>query len=160
MLGVLLATFYIVFTVVRIDGHSMTPTLLHADRVLVTRGYAHAERGDIVSIVTVEDGQRVDYVKRVIGVPGDEVEYHGDVAYINGEPSTVAPHAIISTEDPVTDPFTVPEGQVVVLGDNRPVSLDSRFIGPVPLTAVQGRVVAVILPLTRFTVIDDARPTP
>ena len=48
----------------------------------------------------------------------------------------------------------VPEGTVYVLGDNRPLSLDSRIIGPVPLADVQGRVVAIILPLSRFTIID------
>ena len=158
VLGVLLATLYIVFSVVRIDGDSMEPTLLDQDRVLVTKGYAHPARGDIVAVT--DPGRSTGYVKRVVALPGDSVEYHGDVAYVNGAPSDVAPDAIIAQDVPLSDAFTVPERHLVLLGDNRPVSLDSRYTGPVPVPAVQGKVVAIILPPARFRLIDGQSATP
>lgn len=160
LLGALLATLYVVFTVIRIDGDSMAPALQDEDRVLVTRGYQHPARGDVVAITDVKNARSTGYVKRVIALPGDVVQYRGDTAHVNGMPSDAAPAALIVRDGPVSTEFTVPDGHVVVLGDNRPVSLDSRFTGPVPLPAVQGKVVAIILPPARFTLIDDPAATP
>ena len=154
VLGMLVGTLYIVFTTVRVEGDSMYPALQHEDRVLLTKRYDRPTRGDIVSLTLSDQNERVDVLKRVIAVAGDEVTVEGDTAYVNGELSAVAPGAIEGSRGRTFGPLIVPDGAVFVMGDNRPVSLDSRFVGPIPLSDVQGRVVAVILPVHRFRVID------
>jgi signal peptidase I len=154
LLGMLIGTLYIVFTVVRVDGDSMAPVLLDEDRALVTKRYSNPRRGDIISLAMLDSGTSQGALKRVIGLPGDTVEVVGDVAYVNGQPSESAPDAVIGPDATLFEAIEVPEGAVYVLGDNRPVSLDSRFVGVIPLAQVQGKVVAIISPVTRFHVID------
>jgi signal peptidase I len=155
ILAALVTLLYFVFSVIRVDGGSMLPALEHNDRILVTRGYSTPERGDVVAFFAVErDGSRVRLLKRVVAVPGDSVEIVGDSAYVNGELSLVAPTATVSPDGWRSGPITVPEGTVFVLGDNRPESLDSRIFGPVPLSSVIGRATAIVLPLSRSTMID------
>lgn len=156
VLASLVTLLYGVHTVRRIDGPSMEPTLLQGDRILVTRGYDIPTRGDIVSFVTVErDGDRVDLIKRVVALPGDTVEIVGDAAFVNGQPSSVAPDAVIGTQTYRLGPMTVPEGTVYVLGDNRPLSLDSRMLGYVPISSIRGKAVAIIFPPFRARAIDE-----
>ena len=154
LLGLLLGTFYIVFTVARVDGDSMYPALHDEDRVLLTRGDQALTRGDIVALVDASDSLTGGIIKRVVAVAGDEVSAFGDTIYVNSVLSTAAPDPVIGPDTTEIGSLIVPEGTVYVLGDNRPLSLDSRIIGPVPLADVQGRVVAIILPLSRFTIID------
>ena len=88
-------------------------------------------------------------MKRVIGLPGDTVEIRGDVAYVNGVPE---PHRgqMVDPGHAVTTPaVTVPPGEIYVMGDNRPLSEDSRYIGTVPLSGVKGTVVAIFAPIQR-----------
>jgi len=151
-LGVAIALFYVVFTTIRIAGPSMEPALLDEDRVLITRGYDVPGRGDIVSaMVPDEDGRAVRVIKRVVALGGDTVEMHGDRAYVNGE--RVPGGANNDEVDVWIEPFVVPDSHVYLLGDNRPLSYDSRLVGPVPIGDVRGRVVAIILPLYRFSII-------
>lgn len=94
-----------------------------------------------------------DYVKRVIGMPGDTVEIHNKVVSINGKP-LVEPYVL--HDDPMTyppqpalpepyrsrdqfGPYTVPEGQYFAMGDNRDRSSDSRYWGTVPRSMIKGR---------------------
>jgi len=156
VLAAVVTLLYGVHTVRKIDGPSMEPTLLQGDRILVTRGYDVPMRGDIISFVAVErDGDPVHLIKRVVALPGDTVEVVGDAAFVNGESSTVAPDAVIGGETYRLGPMTVPEGTVYVLGDNRPVSLDSRMLGFVPLSVIRGKVVAIIFPPFRARAIDE-----
>ena len=151
VLATTITLLYVVFNVVRVDGDSMAPVLQHNDRLLVTRGYGEPRIGDIVAFeMRTRDGQLVSLVKRVVAVGGDEIEILGDVAYVNGELSSVAPDAVIGNETIHLGPALVPEGSVFVLGDNRPVSLDSRFIGTVPLDSVTGRGYAIVWPMSRL----------
>jgi signal peptidase I len=142
--------FFVFFAPVTIDGPSMLPTLRSADHVLITRGDKSVRRGDVVVLVADEGGVKTELVKRVIGLAGDSVEIRSDIAFVNGvqEPSrgqmVEAPRFSISQP-----PVTVPPGQIYVMGDNRPLSEDSRYIGTVPQTGVMGRVVAVFAPVTR-----------
>jgi len=154
-LAATITLLYVVFEFSHVEGDSMLPALQHNDRLLVTRGYDAPQRGDIVAFdATDQDGQRVSLIKRVIGIPGDSIEMVGDSAYVNGEPSSVAPGALIGTDSRTLGPLTVPEGTVFVLGDNRPISLDSRFIGAIPLSSITGRAHSIVLPLSRFGRID------
>ncbi|TLM76664.1 MAG: signal peptidase I [Actinobacteria bacterium] len=155
VLVVLIGLLYVVFRPVRVDGPSMEPVLLSGDRVLVQPGYGFPRRGDVV-VVTDEPRPGEDLIKRVVGVPGDTVEVRDDVAIVNGENEAYGfPLTLAAGTRPYRLPaVTVPMGTVYLMGDNRPVSFDSRDFGPVPVDSVMGRVVAVILPPPRAHALD------
>lgn len=147
----ILLVFYGLYHTTTVDGESMLPTLQPEDRVLVTKSYSQPRRGDVV-VVQIPDsrGQPHGLVKRVVAVGGDVVSIVQDVLYLNGRREGSA-NLIVDPLDGANVPeMRVPEGTVFLLGDNRPVSYDSRFFGPVPVTDVQGKVVAVFAPVTRL----------
>lgn len=146
----LVLVFFVLFGRATVSGDSMTPTLLAEDRLLLTKGYPVPRRGDIIVFVRDEQGRPTEVVKRVIAIPGDEVRTYGDLAWIGGKPEPKGYDIVISGSRRRVGPVTVPKGSVFVLGDNRAVSLDSRFIGFVPLSSVKGRAVAVFSPVTRI----------
>lgn len=147
-------TFGVAFRAEKVDGDSMRDTLMTGDRMLVTRGYATPARGDIVSADVVIQGQPDRILKRVVGLPGDTIEVRGDSVWVNGLLASW-PGVITGSADRFhLGPFEVPPRHLYVLGDNRPVSLDSRYIGPIPLDQVRGKAVAVYLPVTRIGRID------
>jgi signal peptidase I len=93
-----------------------------------------------------------DYIKRVVGLPGDVVEVSDGNIYVNGEPLNER----FETRPPDYDrygPVTVPSGEVFVLGDNRSNSQDSHVIGTVPMRNIEGRAEAVFWPLRRVGLI-------
>ncbi len=89
------------------------------------------------------------WVKRVVGLPGDSLEFIMGSVYLNGE--LLNEDYIKSKMAGEHDPVVVPDGYVYVLGDNRNHSSDSRQIGPVPLANIQGRVILRFLPLSEIT---------
>jgi signal peptidase I len=127
-------------------GDSMRPALRDGERVFIWRAaylLGEPERGDVIVFRYPLDPTR-DFVKRVVGLPGEEIEIRAGRVIINGflytEPPTVEP-------DRSSYPATrVPEDSVFVLGDNRRVSEDSRFFGPVPLAEVKGEVFLIYWP--------------
>ena len=103
------------------------------------------ERGDIIVFVYPADRSK-DFIKRVVGIPGDEIEIREKQLYRNGEPvdRSTEPYAQYgkSFKGGPRDNFgpeVVPEGHVFVMGDNRDHSLDSRFWGFVPYTDIKGK---------------------
>lgn len=153
-----LVVFYVLWQTSVVEGDSMLPTLQASDRVLVTRDYDSPSSGDIVLLDLRGEAGRAPLIKRVVAVPGDEVRVEGDRIFVNG--SDAVPYEILAGESAVSvEPFVLPEGSIYVAGDNRPVSLDSRFLGPVPLATVDGRVLAVFWPPARFGPIDASDPT-
>ncbi|PLR77616.1 signal peptidase I [Bacillus sp. V3-13] len=150
---------YFFFAPIVVDGLSMMPTLHDQDRMIVNKfsyKWGEPERFDIIVFHAPENK---DYIKRVIGLPGDRVEYRDDTLYINGEPyeepylDTYKQQVI---DGPLTDPFTleekigqetVPEGHLFVMGDNRRFSKDSRHIGTVPMEKVLGNTNVVYWPI-------------
>ena len=130
----------------QVVGDSMDPTLTDGEWVFIWRvAYLRHEpdRGDIVVFRYPLDPGR-DFVKRIIGLPGDEVEIRIGQTYVNGrfltEPVKVA------TDRSTLPATTVPDGHVFVLGDNRRVSEDSRHFGFVPLSNIKGEVFLVYWP--------------
>jgi signal peptidase I len=146
----LLLVFYVFFEPGRVVGPSMLPTLRSGDMVLLTRGYRRPRRGDIVFTQVTEQGVPVEIVKRVIGVPGDTVEVRQDVAVVNGVPEPARGQYIDPMAGDSVAAYRIPAGHIYVMGDNRPDSEDSRYIGPVPLSGVKGRVVALYAPINRI----------
>ena len=135
-----------------VRGVSMEPCLLDGDRLLVDKvSYVvdDVERFDVVVLKNPRD-QSVDFVKRVIGLPGDRVAlWHGRLT-LNGHEVPEEFQPIRDRDD--TAPIRVPDGYVWVLGDNRPVSCDSREFGLVPVELLKGKVRARFWPPNRVAV--------
>jgi signal peptidase I len=147
-LVILLVSFALVFGFVRpfvveafyIPSESMVPTLRVGDRVLVNKfiyRFTEPQRGDIVVFESVEGG-REDLIKRVVGVPGDEISVRRGRLFVNGEPERERYVNKKYPDSSSSAPTTVPEGHVFVMGDNRANSRDSRYFGAVPKKKIEG----------------------
>lgn len=181
VLALVLKTF--VVQAFYIPSSSMEPTLQVGDRVLVNKlayTFREPERGEIV-VFTQRDGadlgpqpgllSRVvrsvtsglgfappgarDFIKRIIGLPGDVVEMREGVVRVNGEPLAEAPTVeggYLSERDQNDfGPVTVEPGHYFMMGDNRPNSSDSRFsLGQIPRDAIVGRAFVIIWPVSQF----------
>jgi signal peptidase I len=172
-----------VFEPFRIPSGSMRPTLVQGDYIFVTK-YSYGlrlpvldrkiietgepQRGDVV-VFRLPSDPSINYIKRVVGLPGDTVEYRDHQLTVNGESIPLRPaqsdgpedgallsryievlggreHAVLlagpghASREGV---FEVPEGHHFMLGDNRDNSRDSRFIGMVPERNLVGRAVRI-----------------
>jgi len=145
--------FYVFFTSAVVDGESMLPTLHNGDYLLVTHGDSSLKRGDIVVTKVVENTGPVELVKRVIAVPGDTIEIRQDVAYVNGQAEPARGQLVLPRYSVNVASFTVPQGSIYVMGDNRPISEDSRYLGPVPAAGLKGKAVFVFAPVNRIRVL-------
>ena len=139
---------------VRVDGPSMEPSYYHNNRVVVSKvSYllGEIERGDVI-VFPAPPNPDEDYIKRVIGLPGDVIEVRGGTVYVNGE-ALVEPYI---SAPPVSNmrKTSVPPEMVFVMGDNRNVSSDSRAWGPLPIDDIIGKAVFVYWPLDRVGVVE------
>lgn len=150
------AVFNIWFDQIMVDGDSMEPTLRHGDRVLVTKGYDTPRRGDVVVVRARPrgGGPEREFVKRVVAIEGDTVSVVRGRAVVNGRAEPRDYETRLSESDITTSEIEVPTGTVFTLGDNRPVSYDSRFYGPASIEAVHGRVAAIWAPIGRIGRVD------
>lgn len=114
-----------------VEQHSMEPTLIEGDALLVNK-MVEPRRGDIVMLNGWDSGDV--YVKRIVGVPGDVVSFVDGSLWLNGEPSAES----YMKSDTDNYEVTVPKGMFWVLGDNRPMSSDSREHGFIPATDIIG----------------------
>ena len=151
---------------IRVDGNSMTNTLLDNEIVLVSKlayRFGEMERGDIVicrypgrvtshfnlgAAISVEN--HVLFVKRLVALPGDTVEIKNTVLYVNGE---AVPDPEFMASRPGDYPLRVlGEDEYFVIGDNRRTSHDSRAydVGPISKDAIMGKVTRVLLPFSSF----------
>lgn len=151
LLLVVVGVFYVFFSVIMVAGESMEPNLLPADGLLVTRTYDRPIRGDVVVFRTI-DGQEheQDLIKRVVGVEGDTVSVDKGVATVNGVTEDASRFTTSEWDRTSVEELVVPAGSVFVMGDNRPIALDSRDFGPVPITAIRGKAVIRFSPIQRF----------
>lgn len=132
-----------------VPTQSMVPTIQPGDRLLTEKlvwRFTGLDRGDIVVFTPPFKGE--DYLKRVIGLPGETVEVRNGQVRVNG----VALSEPYIKERPryTYGPVAVPRGKVLVLGDNRNNSYDSHEWGLLDIKAVQGRAVLRIWPLQRM----------
>jgi signal peptidase I len=130
---------------VRVENISMQPTL-HEGELLVVYKWAYRfgepYRGDII-VFHHNRQPPEDYIKRVIGLPGDRVTIRGGQVYINGE---AIDEPYIAAPPSYDGEWIVPEDHLFVLGDNRNRSSDSHVWGFVPMSDVVGRAVVVYWP--------------
>ena len=135
------------YSPIRVTGNSMVPTLKDGDIMILDKiGYKlnGLDRFDIV--VIKYDNEKI--IKRVVGLPGDYVEYKDDKLYINGE-YVKEEYSRNSTDDFALE-SKIPENKYLVLGDNRPISKDSRIIGLIDTKDIIGYTKIVIFPLSRI----------
>jgi signal peptidase I len=165
LIAILIKTF--LFQAFYIPSESMKPTLNVGDRVLVNKVSYHlhdVNRGDIVVFETPPkakdaNGDIKDLVKRVIALPGESFSAHNGVVFINGHPlkepylqkdvQTCAPNSGPTCSNGEGDiaATKIPSDDILVLGDNRTASKDSRFFGPIKESSIVGRVFVRIWPL-------------
>ena len=177
-----------IFEPFRIPSGSMMPTLLQGDYIFVKK-YAYGLRLPVIETKIVETGSpergdvvvfrlptepNVNYIKRVIGLPGDRVVYDKHQLSINGEPVDLSrdtefpihdsmprfierlgdrEHAILIMSPGNTmrdNEYVVPEGHYFMMGDNRDNSRDSRFIGAIPETHLVGEAVRIWMHMDGF----------
>lgn len=146
-----------VFVPYEIPSGSMEETIMTGDMIFsekVSYYFRSPERGDIVTFDDPEIPSRT-LIKRVIATEGQTVELIGGKVYVDGvaldEPYTNGRQSYpLSSTAPgveVTFPYTVPEGHVWVMGDNRTSSQDSRYFGAIDVSAISGRAALVYWPL-------------
>ncbi|MDQ0230554.1 signal peptidase I [Metabacillus malikii] len=153
---------YFFFAPIVVDGYSMMPTLHSQDRMIVNKFAYKVGKPKRFDIIVFHATAEKDYIKRVIGLPGDDVEYIDDTLYINGkeyDEPYLDQYKKQLIDGPLTEPFkleritgkeTVPEGHIFVMGDNRRQSKDSRHIGTVPMNQVMGKASIVYWPVSSF----------
>lgn len=141
----------------QVDGPSMTPTLLNSQYILVNKAdyYLHTpQRGDVIVFRYPRDPSR-DFVKRVIGIPGDTVRItNSGIVSVDGVRLS-EPYTNDLTNYYGPESWTLKTGQYFVLGDNRGDSSDSRDWGPVPRTDIIGKAEFVYWPLSDIHPLHD-----
>jgi signal peptidase I len=153
LVALLVRTF--VFQSFWIPSASMVPTLGVYDRIVVQKAFftwSDVRAGDIVvfshpPLDHCPGPQRGDLVKRVIALPGQTIYSSGNHVYVNGRPLA---ESYLPPDDPLgppiasrAHPYRVPAGQFYLLGDNRAISCDSRYWGPIRGSTIVGKVVLV-----------------
>lgn len=139
------------FVPIMVSGNSMVPTLNNGD-VMILNKFSYLvndiKRFDIV----VVDYENEYIIKRVIGLPGDYVEYKNDILYVNGK-KIEEEYDREYTEDFNLNDLSIekiPNNYYLVLGDNRPISKDSRKIGLIDKKNIKGSTNFILFPFSRF----------
>ncbi len=146
----------------RIESHSMEPNFYEGQFVLVNKlAYRLGEphRGEVLVFHNPGNTDE-DYIKRIIGLPGDSIEVVGDTVLINGQELSQPFTHNLNPEDSYFGPLVVPEDTLFVMGDNRPRSSDSRAIGPIDQDLVVGKAWLRIWPLSLFGLVEHFKLEP
>ena len=131
---------------IRVDGDSMEPSLHNGEFVVVNRlGYRFGmpQHGDVIVFHFPRDPEQ-EYIKRVIGLPGDQIRVADGKVYLNDQPLD---EPYIYARPAYTGSWVVPDNQIFVLGDNRNASSDSHNWGMVPLEYVIGKAIFIYWPI-------------
>jgi signal peptidase I len=154
----IVVSFFIILFVyqpVKVEGGSMEPGLEDQERIFINKlvyRWEKIERGDIIVFRYPRD-PRKSFIKRVIGIPGDQVRISYGHVYINGKPQEedyVPPEYADSRSYPMT---IIPPGSYFVLGDHRSMSNDSRDFGSVQRSYIYGKAVFGYWPVDKLGVL-------
>lgn len=150
-----------------VEGPSMQPTLYNHDQMIVNKFIYKITEPNRFDIVIFHASEQKDYIKRVIGLPGEHVAIDDDQLYINDEEiaqpfletnqTTLFPKLVndFTLEELPGSYKTIPEDYVLVLGDNRSNSTDSRIIGLIHMDEIVGKASIIYWPIERLTLITD-----
>ena len=139
---VLIRTFII--TPVRVDGDSMKNTLKNGDILLLYK-LGSINRLDIIVLDEEKDNEKI--IKRVIGLPGETVAIKKGKIYINDK---VIDDEYTYGETSDYDKVTLEDDEYFILGDNRLISKDSRYFGPIKKSEIKGKIVFRVFPFTKI----------
>lgn len=143
---------HFVFDILPISGASMVPNFQNKDIVVFNKiSYvtANPRRGDNAVLRFPGDPIRERYIKRIIGLPGEKVSIQGGKVYINDE---LLKETYLPNDLPTTPDITIQlnQNEYYLIGDNRPISSDSRIWGPASREDFIGKAFFILLPLRRF----------
>jgi len=149
----------------QVKGASMEPSFISGDYIFtskVTYKFRPINRGDVVVFKSPKNAD-IEYIKRIVGLPGDKIMIKDSEVYVNGTKLTenyIAAKTNLWEGGFSKDgePITVPDGDIFVMGDNRPRSSDSREFGPVPESSVIGQVFYRYFPTNKMGTIDNPFP--
>lgn len=163
LFAIALALFFrsFLFASYIVDGKSMEPTLFDGNLLMVNKILYEWQDVNYSDVIVFHANEKEDYVKRVIGLPGDTLAYKNDRLYVNGKEVDESYLDPFRTNDgkPLTNDFTlkditgmekVPEGHIFVLGDNRRESLDSRYFGFISMDSIVGKVDVRYWPISQL----------
>lgn len=157
-IGLLIVVFLrsFIFGLFYVPSGSMIPTLEVNDHVVVTKFTYHIskpKRGDIVvfnyPVALKESGEKIKYVKRLIGLPGEKIEIKNNQLYINDE-LIDEPYVASDTAMPDFSPIVLNDKEYFMMGDNRNHSNDSRYWGSVEEDLLVGKAQMIYWPLNRI----------
>jgi signal peptidase I len=152
-IGIFFFIYLLVMRPHKIDGQSMMPNFPN-DEFLLTEKVSYyfrtPERGDVV-VFTPPVSNLDEYIKRVVGLPGENIMIKAGSIYINGQILNEPYIADTMSTNPGAflqegEEFKIPEGQYFVMGDNRPNSSDSRYWGPITKKVMSGRAWVIYWP--------------
>ena len=153
-----IAIFIVIFVVqpVKVEGTSMQPQLVDQERIFVNRfiyRFRNIQRGDVVVFWFPKDRSK-SFIKRIVGIPGDQVEIRHGIVFVNGSRMR-EPYLRPEFQDFRSFRKTVvPQGQYFVLGDHRNSSNDSRSWGFVDQQLIYGKAIFGYWPFSRFGMVE------
>ncbi len=163
IVSVVIAVLIVLFLYqpVHVEGTSMLPVLEDQDLLLINK-FAYSgmgtllgeeiHRGDVVVFRYPHDHSK-SYIKRVIGLPGDDLRIEHGTVYVNGK-ALKEPYVPLKYEDDRSQPeMTVPKGEYFVMGDHRSISSDSRDFGPVDRDLIYGKAAFVYWPMDQAGIV-------
>ncbi len=162
-LAIFVVVYLFLFQPNQVKGSSMYPTFkdgeyIFTDKISYRMGLP--KRGDVVVFKSPRNSD-VDFIKRIIGLPGETLKISGGKVFINdsslNESGYLDPSIYTGPESYLNDdtPITIPEGRYFVMGDNRPHSSDSRDFGPVAPNEFVGKVFFRYWPLSAVGKIEN-----
>ncbi len=164
-LGIFVVLYFLIFQPNQVKGHSMEPTF-HDNEYIFTDKLSYRlgtpQRGDVVVFQSPKNAD-IDFIKRIIGLPGERVRIAEGKVYINdellNESDYLAPTVYTGPESYLAEnrDMVVPDGKYFVMGDNRSGSSDSRDFGPVLPSEFIGKVFFRYYPFDRFGKFDSGR---
>lgn len=138
-----------IVTPIIVQGESMSPTLDGGEVMLLKKYDTSYERFDIVVVNKSVEGDNL--IKRVIGLPGETIRYKNNKLYINGK---IIEDGYASGDTGNFQEITLGEDEYFLMGDNREVSLDSRRLGIIKKSEIEGTVGIVIFPFNKLGTIE------
>lgn len=150
LLAFLIALFIrlFLFAPYEVHGTSMSPTLNGEELLVVNKWIYNIKEPEYGDIIVFHTSETKDFIKRIIGLPGDRIKIENGILYRNGKP--LHETYIKGRMEGTFEEVLVPSGHLFVLGDNRNNSKDSRVIGTIRMQDVVGRAEMVLLPISEI----------
>ncbi len=163
--SIFIVIYLFILTPNQVKGASMEPNFQDGNYILTSRityRFRQPQRGDVI-VLKAPSNPDIEYIKRIIGLPGDTIMIKDGNVYVNEKeiPEQFTSAATNVWQDGFSKegvPFTVPAGDLFVMGDNRPRSSDSREFGPIPENSVIGVVFYRYYPVNEVGAIINPLP--